>query len=370
MNILITTGIFPPDVGGPAKFVPLIAKRLSEEHNLKVITLSNKILHDNFLEYKILRINRNQNRIIRFFKTTYSILKNGKEVEVIFVNGLWLETYIANLFLKKIIIRKIVGDPIWEKCYINYKINDNFDEFQKKKYNFKIEFLKFVRNTTIRSANTIIVPSMHLYHFVKDLGFTGDLIQVNNGTIISNSYNKKHSSNNFLVVSRLVRHKNIDLIIKSFKLLLDQYSFDFKLNIVGDGPEFNYLNSLIIDLKLENKVFLVGPKYDQDLESYYESSNLFLQISSYEGMPHSILEAMNFGLTIIASNYGGNFELLGNNEYGYIVESLEIETLAKTIQHATADNSQISVKSKNLVNSKYDIEITANKYSEIILKYE
>ena len=40
MNILITTGIFPPDVGGPAKFVPLIANKLSENHTLKIITLS------------------------------------------------------------------------------------------------------------------------------------------------------------------------------------------------------------------------------------------------------------------------------------------------------------------------------------------
>ena len=36
MNILVTTGIFPPDVGGPAKFVPLIADKLSEKNNLKV----------------------------------------------------------------------------------------------------------------------------------------------------------------------------------------------------------------------------------------------------------------------------------------------------------------------------------------------
>ena len=44
MNILVTTGIFPPDVGGPAKFVPLIADKLSEKNNLKVITLSEKML--------------------------------------------------------------------------------------------------------------------------------------------------------------------------------------------------------------------------------------------------------------------------------------------------------------------------------------
>jgi hypothetical protein len=42
VNILITTGIYPPDVGGPAKFVPLISLSLSKFHNLKIITLSDK----------------------------------------------------------------------------------------------------------------------------------------------------------------------------------------------------------------------------------------------------------------------------------------------------------------------------------------
>ena len=43
MNILITTGIYPPDVGGPAKFVPLISKHLSNENEVRIITLSEDI---------------------------------------------------------------------------------------------------------------------------------------------------------------------------------------------------------------------------------------------------------------------------------------------------------------------------------------
>ena len=70
MNILVTTGIFPPDVGGPAKFVPLIADKLSEENNLKVITLSEKNVDDTrHNNYEVLRIVRDQNKVSRFIKT-------------------------------------------------------------------------------------------------------------------------------------------------------------------------------------------------------------------------------------------------------------------------------------------------------------
>ena len=56
MNILVTTGIFPPDVGGPAKFVPLIADKLSEKNNLKVITLSEKTVEDSPNDFEVFRI--------------------------------------------------------------------------------------------------------------------------------------------------------------------------------------------------------------------------------------------------------------------------------------------------------------------------
>ena len=46
-------------------------------------------------------------------------------------------------FIRKKTIRKIVGDPVWEKFYTQYKIDDDFDTFQEKKYNFKIQLLNF-----------------------------------------------------------------------------------------------------------------------------------------------------------------------------------------------------------------------------------
>ena len=100
MNILITTGIFPPDVGGPAKFVPLIANNLSKNHILKVITLSEVTNIVDEFDYRVLRIKRKQNKLFRFLKTVILIIKEGRKVNVIFVNGLWLEVYIAILFLR------------------------------------------------------------------------------------------------------------------------------------------------------------------------------------------------------------------------------------------------------------------------------
>jgi len=370
VNILVTTGIFPPDVGGPAKFVPLIADKLSEKNNLKVITLSEKNVEYRQNDYEVFRIIRNQNKVSRFIKTLVLIIKNGKDADVIFVNGLWLEVYISNWFIRKKTIRKIVGDPVWEKFYTQYKTDDDFDTFQEKKYNTKVQFLKFVRNTALKSSNTIIVPSYHLLDFVKKQGYNGRLIQVNNGTEKTKSIKKNKADNKFLIVSRLVRHKNIDLVLKSLVILKNEYKIDFTLNIVGEGPEHKSLINLINKLGLQDSVNIVGAKYGEELKSFYQFSNYFLQLSSYEGMPHSILEAMNYELKIIASNFGGNFELLGDNDFGFTSPSLDIETVANTIYTAIKDSSDMTAKSKELVNKHYNIENTINKFSEIILDNE
>ena len=370
MNILITTGIFPPDVGGPAKFVPLIANKLSENHTLKIITLSEEAAKTKNYSYEVSRIFRKQNKIFRFLKTVILIINKGRDVNIIFVNGLWLEVYIANLFLRKKTIRKIVGDPVWEKFYTQYKIDDDFDQFQQKKYTLKIELLKLVRNITLNSSSTIVVPSQHLLSFVKSLGYRGNLLKINNGTELSDSMQKNKDNYEFLIVSRLVRHKNIDLVLKSLYVVREKYSVDFNLNIVGEGPEFKNIDHLIKNLKLNDCVNLVGIKHGEDLENFYKSSNYFLQISTYEGMPHSVLEAMNYGLTVIASNFGGNSELLDNNKYGYLVNSFEVETVANTIYKALSDTEEKFIKGNKLIEDKFDIEETIKNYTELILSNE
>tara|TARA_B100001564_G_scaffold293232_1_gene257710 strand:- start:1418 stop:2098 length:681 start_codon:yes stop_codon:yes gene_type:complete len=225
---------------------------------------------------------------------------------------------------------------------------------------------------SINSIDTIIVPSKHLLKFIENTGFSGNLIQINNGTKKSKSIEKKFDENIFLIVSRLVRQKNIDLVINSLENLSRNNSFNFHLNIIGDGPEYKKIKNLIENLDLSESINLVGSKFGPELEEYYKGSNYLLQLSSYEGMPHSVLEAMNHGLIVITSNFGGNYELIGNNNLGYIVENLEIEQIVKSINTSVNNNNNqtIASKGKKLVNEEYNIELTTQEYVEIISNNE
>ena len=112
MKILITVGIYPPDIGGPASFVPKIANLYANQgHKITVICLSDSLYEDQE-NYKVVRILRYQNLLIRWLKTIFLILRNGHNANLLFVNGLPMESYVANLFLKKktnLLERKIMN---------------------------------------------------------------------------------------------------------------------------------------------------------------------------------------------------------------------------------------------------------------------
>jgi len=370
LKVLVTTGIFPPDVGGPARFVPEICKKLSINHDITVITYSNKPFEELRYDFKVLRLNRNSIKLIRFLKTIISIYKFGKDVDVIFVNGLWLEVYITNIILKKRIYRKIVGDPVWEK--FNNKTSNfiDFDKFQNEKKNFYFTFLTFLRNNSFKSSDLIIVPSDHLKLFVRKTGYNGEIIQINNGTKIT-EYNEEVTDNNFLIVSRLVKHKNIDLVIKAFKKINDNLSFNFKLHIVGDGPEYKNLENLIKKLNLTEKIFLTGKKNEVEVEKYYKEAKFFIQASSYEGSPHSILEAINYHNFVIASNFGGVVEIL-SADYSELIPleqgMFNVETLYNILENTLKNNlatKSKTIEAKNKLINHYNINNTINSYIKL-----
>ena len=370
MDILITVGIFPPDIGGPASFVPKIAKYLiNKGHNVKIICLSDK----EHLTYKddinVIRINRNSPIIFRWLKTIVKIYNNSKKSDLIFVNGLGTETTIANLFIRKKVIRKIVGDPVWERVYNKNLIDESFDDFQKNNHGLSISLQKMIRNWSINNSNLIITPSQHLKTFINKIGFDKNIFVINNGVNIE-QHNKAVLENNIiqlLVVSRLVSQKNIDSIIKAVKVMENE---NIILNIVGDGSEINNLKLLVKKYELDKKINFIGKIENTKLNEYLKNADIFIQASNYEGLPHSILEAMNFEIPILSTDVGGCSVLLNKGERGYIipmpVSEVEIsEGIRKIINNKNEAKSKARL-AKNYLNQEHNFNTNADIYHEKI----
>jgi len=374
MNILITVGIFPPDIGGPASFVPKISDFLIENgHNVKIICLSevgNINTEDNF---DVIRIKRSNNLPIRWIKTIYQIVKNGRRSDLIFVNGLGVESAIANLILQKQLIRKIVGDPVWERAYNKKRITESFDDFQNNKHSFLIEVQKLLRNWSINSAEIVITPSDHLKSFVSGIGYSKKILKINNGVNITdiNRANESKADINLIIISRLVVQKNINIVIEAMKLLDNK---NLKLSIIGEGGEFSKLESTIHDLNLQNQVQLLGKIDNNKISQFLLTADVFIQASDYEGLPHSVLEAINYEVPILSTETGGCKDLLNDGERGFIIpmppdKKVIAENISFIIENK-AEATKRANEAKSFINKKHNFLEQANQYMKIFEQNE
>ena len=373
MRVLVTVGIFPPDIGGPATFVPKIAKYFQDELNyeIEILTLSdnkNSNINDDF---SVKRIDRNLPIIYRWLKTIFTIYKLGKNKDLIFVNGLGTETTIANIFLKKKIIRKIVGDPVWERAYSKAKISESFDEFQVKNYGFSISFQKKVRSFSIKKSDIVVTPSQHLKNFILNLGFKNKIEIINNGVFIPEENTNIFTNDqiNITIVSRLVSHKNIEKIIKAIS---DLNSPLINLNIIGDGPELNQLQKISLESNNKDNIIFHGKLNRDEIDHIFLNSDIYIQASNYEGLPHSLLEAMSYGIPVLCTPVGECKEILGNEDRGYILDlPVSKNNIKSKISQIIGEKDIANKKGergKDFINEKYNLTNSFNLYKNLFTR--
>jgi N-acetylgalactosamine-N,N'-diacetylbacillosaminyl-diphospho-undecaprenol 4-alpha-N-acetylgalactosaminyltransferase len=122
-----------------------------------------------------------------------------------------------------------------------------------------------------------------------------DLDNISNYIPIRDFYDTNYF--NFISVGRLTKGKNQELLLRAFNELKNK---KIRLYIFGDGELGSYLKNEIVQLNLENQVFLKG--FSTDIFSYLKGADAFLFGSNHEGFPNVLVEAMACGLPIVSTN--------------------------------------------------------------------
>lgn len=326
-KILIATGIFPSDIGGPATYGKIIANILVEHGlNVRVITYgSGNSTKEKFPVSRISRsIPKGLRHLIYFLRLFFLIRRSDAVLALNAVSAGWPALIWSRIFKKKFIVR-IVGDYAWEMAVAKGKTSLLIDDFQKSSNR---GFLHSIQTRTCKKADRIIVPSEYLKKMVMEWG-----IEENKITVVYNAVDFKKSdlskeearkkigiSGNIILSSgRLVPWKGFRMLIKIMPKLQEISQF-FRLVIVGDGPEKKNLEQMVKNMNLSRKVFIVGGKSKEDLATYFAASDIFVLNSGYEGFSHQILEAMMAGVPIIASAISGNKEVIDQGENGFLVK--------------------------------------------------
>ncbi|MBF7015970.1 glycosyltransferase [Staphylococcus durrellii] len=218
---------------------------------------------------------------------------------------------------------------------------------------------KSTRRKFQSSNNTINLPKIR-----KLMNDDNDIFVKNDKRVLVRQIDKQISSVPFskedykvMTMGRLSPEKGFDNLIKSFEIVVKKHP-SAKLYILGDGPLMNQLSNLIITLKLENNVFLMGQKRNPFF--IMKECDLFVLPSYYEGQSMVLLEALTIGINVLASNIVANKYVLDYGKYGMLCDNDYASLATNIIEFINGENKEYDrfdaqKYNKAAINQFYDI---------------
>lgn len=367
MNILIVTPIFPPVVGGPATYSKEIALRLrARGHGVRIVTLDEGNAEKlEGIPVSIVPVNLSfVSRQVALLRT---VLREAKQSDVIYAQDPLVcgpVCRLASMFSGKPYFCKFVGDVVWEGLFQEGYPKD-LEEFLKGGKPFKAGLKFALEKWALGNAAKAITPSRYLKRLlVQYYGIAESKISVIPNAVEIQESEVQRNCFELLVIGRVVKTKRIDTIIKAVGMLVSRYP-QLTLKIVGTGPESESLSSLAGELGLEKNVIFVGSVGNDRVVEIMKEAGMLVLNSNYEGMSHTILQAMACKLPVIASNIEPNAAIITDQHNGLLVENSP-ESIAKSISWIL-DNAK---DASTLIENASKIVTDEHAWNHIIEKIE
>ena len=232
-----------------------------------------------------------------------------------------------------------------------------------KKY-YKIECNAYKQKQIVNvfnKASAVIALSEEWSNFFKEFCKKGKVFVMHNAVMVPKEIeNKTQSQNRLLFLGRIGQRKGIYDILDIFPEVVKKFP-DVILNFGGDG-EIENCKEIIKNKNLQNNINYIGWVKGKKKEEYFKQSNIFLLPSYDEGMPMSLLEAMSYGLAVVASNVGGIPQVI-NDTNGIMIDAGDKDNLLNSILLLCENNKkclEIGVAARKTILDLFNLEKNIN----------
>lgn len=188
--------------------------------------------------------------------------------------------------------------------------------------------------------------------------------RINNRTWLTGKLGLLPTNFVIICVARMAVYKGHADLLEAFKIIYEENP-TVVLLLVGDGHERERLQTMVYSIGIEKAVYFLGIR--NDVTRLIDASDLLVLASrANEGMPNVVLEAMERGLPVVATDVGGTSELIGANiEAGLVVPPCKPELMAKSIQRVI-ENSEIrrhlGLNGRKYAEKQFNLEKMINNY--------
>lgn len=349
MRVLITSPVFPPDLGGPSVYVPSFGRFMVERgHEVEVVAFCSDPDPQGH-PFKVHAISRGR-LAVRYIKAFFEVYKRAKGVDIVYVQEhlALLHVLAAKLRRKPVVIR-IMVDGAWEISHRKGWIDgDNIVVFETKEYGAKVKFTRFLQKRWWKWCTRLISCSEFLRQIcVQRYGLPGDKV-----VRIFNAYHGQPpteapatreaaceqlcldtSKRYVLTICRLMVWKGVDGILRAMQELPD----DAVLLIAGDGDMEDEWKRLAGELGLGDRARFLGNVPHAQIPAYIRAADVFVLNSEYEGLSHTLIEVATLGTATVCTGVCGNPEVVEDGVHGFTVPPKDDAALAEAIGKLLAD---------------------------------
>jgi len=349
MRVLISTPVFPPELGGPAVYVPSLGRFLVERgHTVEVVAFCSDPAPGGY-PFQVRSITPGW-LPLRYVRAFFAMWKAAGRADVVYVNEhlALLHVLAAKLRGKPVMIR-IMVDGAWEIAHRKgWCEGDDINVFQTKSYGWRVKLTRSLQRRWWKWSTHVIACSEFLRQIlVRNYGVPGEKVQR-----IFNAYHGPESGSlretpaearaqlglapgkrYLLTICRLMVWKRVDGIIDALAGLPQ----DVELLVAGDGDMLAAWKAHAGAQGLAARVHFLGNVAHARIPLYLRAADVFVLNSLYEGLSHTLLEAQALGTPIVASDVCGNPEVVVEGQSGLLVDPRDSAALGRAIARYLAD---------------------------------
>lgn len=188
-------------------------------------------------------------------------------------------------------------------------------------------------------------------------------------SVLKKSVSETYSKNDvfeFIALGSLLKVKGFDRLIRASKIVKEK-GFDFKISILGSGPEKNNLESLVKENNLINTIDFLG--FVSNPYPLFKNAAVFIMSSVSEALPTVLCEAMILGKATLVTNCSGCREIVGNGIYGLMAEQSDQSLAENMIKYISNANLIEHYELQSLERAKlFDDRLILEAYDQILLQ--
>jgi glycosyltransferase involved in cell wall biosynthesis len=330
VRVLIVSGIWPPDVGGPASHAPEIAAGLAERgHAVEVVTTAPS--QPAAQPYRVRYVSRSVPPLVRHAAVSALVAKAARNADVVYATSMLGRSTIGTSLAHVPLVMKIAGDPAYERSLRRGLYAGTLTDFQHARLGAQASALRRWRTLAAMRPAQLVCPSAFLRDIVLSWGIPAARVSVvpNAAPSLPDLPSRAEARTRLGIDGQVLAFAGRLTAAKALDVAFDAVAQvdGVTLLVAGDGEEHARLAA-----RAPANVRLLGSLERRGVLELFRAADAVLLSSAWENFPHALVEALAVGTPVLATNVGGIPEIVVDGENGLLVPAGDADSLAAAIR--------------------------------------